>query len=163
MPDPRRIVPDTSVLVAAMLQQGEQTARAQNALNAIWNGTITCYAPDVLLVEFMKIAVQFRHGSRRGGVGLDAGRQLETFLRLPINYIPSMDLVSTAFNDCDRHEIPAPDSWFLAAAELKEAELWIARETKDRFASSAASVYDKVYTLQRHEFGHAPKKRRGTK
>jgi predicted nucleic acid-binding protein len=155
MPDRRRIVPDNSVMVEALIGKsgGNVSARSQQFLAALFKRTIVCFAPDTLMVEFVKVAFEFRSGRRSHS--LDANEidsQLESFLRMDIVYLPSSELVVTALHHCRSHDISALDSWYLAAAEVCDAELWISHDHADGFTANARGIYPKVYTLQRNNF-----------
>jgi len=159
MPDRRRIVPDNSVMVEALIGKtgGNISMRAQQFLAALFNRTIVCFAPDTLIVEFVKVAFEFRSGRRSHSLDTsEIDSQLESFLRMDIVYIPSSELVVTALHHCRSHDISTPDSWYLAAAEATDAELWISHDHADGFTANARKVHSKVYTLQKNSF-YSPK------
>lgn len=126
------------------------------------NGTVVCFAPDVLLVEFLKIAFDFRSGRRQDkGAVEDIDGQIETFLGLEIEYDKSIDLATATLDHMKHHEIPMPDAYYLAAAEAHSAELWVSHLQKDRFSKNAKNFYEKVFTLADNDFYSVGKRFRG--
>lgn len=156
MSDRRRIVPDTSVIVEALLTSGGgvRQARANQLLSAVLNNSVITFAPDTLLVEFTKVAFNYHHGARRevsmAVEEIDA--QLDSFLTMPFVYVPSEDLAISAIHHTRAHHLSPTDFWFLAAAEQHAAELWISHEHTDGFTEIARRVYEKVYTLADDDF-----------
>lgn len=136
-----------------MLVEDADTKRSKECLHAIMNSAVVCFAPDILLVEFINNAFEFRSGRRPySGTAEHIDLQLELFLQLPITYEPLFDLASAALHYMRRHKIPPPDSWYLAAAEANSAELWITRNQGDNFAVNARKVYDQVFTFEKQGF-----------
>jgi predicted nucleic acid-binding protein len=163
MADPRRIVPDNSVLIEALLElkSGLRSRRAGQFLSALLNGSVVCFAPDILFVEFIKVAFDFRGGKRQHSARSDEiDAQIGLFQQMEIIYIPSKEIAPRALDLCRNRQISPTDSWYLAAAEESSAELWISHDQKDGFTANARNVYDKVYTLERDDFYKATRQRR---
>jgi hypothetical protein len=138
-----------------MLITGPRTNRAKKCLDAIVYRKVACVAPEILMAEFVKVAFDCRSGRRPlGRQPDDIEDQLELFLRLPIVYIPSAELVRSAWDHICHHQISPPDSWYLAAAadKTRPSELWISHEHSDGFTAQARSVYPYVFTLEKHNF-----------
>jgi predicted nucleic acid-binding protein len=157
MAHPRRIVPDTSVLVGGMFPSDERfpLKRAIQLINAIATRSVICFAPDALVIELVKVAFDKRSGKRSSNANADeVDDQLTSFLKLPIEYIPSETLVTQAIEHCRHNSISPTDAWFLAAAETYGAELWISHDQRDGFASNARRTYgtDNLFTLEKHDF-----------
>lgn len=164
MAEPRRIVPDTSVLIGAMFPYDKQFPfeRAFQLINAVMNHNVVCFAPDLLLVEFLKAAFDKRGKRRSSNIGQgEVEEQLASFLKMPIVYISSENLVTQAIEHCRRNSISPTDAWFLAAAETYQAELWISHDHSDGFARNAREAYgqDNVFTLERNDFYKAGRSR----
>ena len=95
MADPRRIVPDNSVLIEALLElkSGLRSRRAGQFLSALLNGSVVCFAPDILFVEFIKVAFDFRGGKRQHSARSDEiDAQIGLFQQMEIIYIPSKEI-----------------------------------------------------------------------
>jgi predicted nucleic acid-binding protein len=165
MPELRRIVPDNSVIIEAMLPRiarGLMFRRAQQLLGEILRSSVKCFAPDTLVCEFLKVAFATRAGSRSKVAATDEiERQVESFLKMPIEYIPSKELAAVAINHRRRGAISMPDSWYLAAAEMRSAELWISHRQADGFAKNASKIYDHVFTLADNDFYRVGRKHGG--
>jgi hypothetical protein len=101
MSEPRRIVPDNSVLVEALFgsEKGLRLKRASQFLTAALNRSIICLAPDTLIVEFIKVAFDFRGGKREHSATPDEiDAQIELFLSIKtygFRTIKKMDLRPT--------------------------------------------------------------------
>jgi predicted nucleic acid-binding protein len=163
MSEPRRIVPDNSVLVEALFgsEKGLRLKRASQFLTAALNRSIICLAPDTLIVEFIKVAFDFRGGKREHSATPDEiDAQIELFLSIKIAYIPSRKIARRALHHCRANQLSPTDSWYLAAAEESSAELWISHDQKDGFTANARNVYGKVFTLERNDFYKAARQRR---
>jgi predicted nucleic acid-binding protein len=155
MADRRRIVPDNSVIVEALLglKSGVHSKRARQFLSALLNGSIVCFAPDTLVVEFIKVAFDFRGGKRLHSATPDEiDAQIRLFQQMEINYVPSNEIVPQALDLCRNNQISPTDCWYLAVAEQRSAELWISHDQRDGFAVNARKVYDKVFTLAQNDF-----------
>jgi predicted nucleic acid-binding protein len=164
MAEPRIVVPDTSILIDALFETsaGIRAKRARQFLAAVLNGSVVCKAPGVLWAELVTVAFDFRSGVRRHGTTPEIiDNQLELFLAMKIVYIPSHSLARRAIELCQFSALSPTDSWYLAAAEVSDAELWISHEHADGFTARARAVYgdENVFTLERNDF-YKPKKRR---
>jgi predicted nucleic acid-binding protein len=164
MPERRRICPDNSVMVESLLAVDSGTVvarRAGEVLRAIDSRAVVAFAPDCLIVEFVKVAHQLIGGRRQVRVDPDViNDQVEAFLQLPIEYKPSLELVSTALDHARSHQIATADAWYLAVAEHFQAELWISHRHRDGFADYAAAVYPRVYVLSEDNFRRPRARRR---
>jgi predicted nucleic acid-binding protein len=168
MAERRRIVPDNSVLALAMLNVDDarkypkRAERARQVLSALMNKNVVCFAPDLLMVEFTTVA--YRRLREKAASQADVDEQLHSFLRLPVNYIPAAELADAALRHCrrDRERLSPTDSWYLAAAEERTAELWISHFQSDGFTVSAARIYGKVFTLEKDDFYSVGKRNKGT-
>jgi hypothetical protein len=162
MSEPRRIVPDNSVMLPAFfeerIQYGGQpfdlSRRAHSLLGAIQSKSVVTFAPEVLLHEFTNKVVEYawpRAGAPRIDPA-DAKLQAPAFFRLPITYVPGRRLERHAWTYMTEHRVAPPDSWYLACAVEFDAELWLSHSHADHFAETARSLYAKVYTLTERRF-----------
>ncbi|HEX4055030.1 MAG TPA: type II toxin-antitoxin system VapC family toxin [Tepidisphaeraceae bacterium] len=164
MSDRRHVVTDTSVVIEGFFPSGGGPSfhRAQQVLQAILNLTVVCFAPDTLITEFVKVGYDFRRGLRRhSATPDDIDAHIQSFLAMPINYVPSQELAVIALEHCRNDAISPTDSWFLAAAEARSAELWISHFHADGFTANAKKVYDGVFTLAEDDFYSVARRRKG--
>lgn len=160
MPQARRIVPDASVVIEAFFPTLDfKTSvnlgkRAKHLIQLIRSNAVVAFAPDQLLAEVLKVS--FTLCGRRASaayLGRDADYAEQVIcdvLALPIIYIPASDLGAIALDLVRRQNIPAPDSWYVAAAIFKGAELWVSHMHRDGAIQSAKSVGVSVCTLTEH-------------
>ncbi len=159
----RRIVPDTSILLAGYFRerlsyQGQDfdaTRRAKPVVDAIRGKIVRAFAPEALRYEFLKRAYQKstpRDGQNAIPIEI-VNRHVEDFLRLPITYLEGHPLVEDVWRLAREHDIPPTDGWFVACAQSTRATLWLlSQRQKDRLVSSAQRVHPEVSVLTETRF-----------
>lgn len=162
MPDPRRIVADSSALIPAFMPDGRPDVdrRAKELLNAIERRAVVAFAPEVLMVEFMNRLLRELTTLRVEGYATDpqiiVERQWLEFQRLSIIYTPAAELSLTAWDAASRHSVSGPDSWFCATAVLHDAELWLSHPPSDQSGELARRFGAKVHYLSAEPFVQRP-------
>lgn len=153
MAEPRRIVPDASVLIKAYFRE-EFTDRAKSVRAAIDTKSCVAFAPEMLQAEFFTNA--FEKASGRGRPERVPHDELllkvVDFFALPIIYVPGVELRDIALECVESHGVPPPDSWYVACARYYDAELWISHDHADGLATSARQFHDKVFLLSERAF-----------
>ncbi len=147
----RRIVPDNSVLMPAFFQEEFQfrgnrldlTRRARPLADAIRMQRVDAFAPDFLIHEFLKQAMEKarpRDESPRLDLEL-VNTQVEQFQSLPITYIPCDELIEGTWRLAVDDHLSIADAWYVACAMHCDAELWLSHEHSDGLAEHAARVH----------------------
>lgn len=162
MPEPRRIVPDTSALVPAFFPDADSriNRRSSALLAAIQSGAAVAFAPDLLQAEFLKRALRrldelARASDHRDDATEDVEAQWINFLRTRIIYTPAPQLAATAWDAACRHALPPPDSWFAACARHHDAELWLSHPPADRAGEHGRRYGVDVRYLSAETFGRS--------
>lgn len=139
MPDPLRIVIDTSAIVPAFFPDGTTRVDqgAASLLAAIEHSRVVAFAPEVLQAELLKRAARrldelVQTGIGRGTAVASVEGLWLRFLRARIVYTPAAVLAAIAWDATCRYSAPAPDSWFVACAIHHDAVLWMSHPPKDR-------------------------------
>jgi hypothetical protein len=166
MPDRRRIVPDTSVVLPGFFKEElhglDLTRRALPLVHSIRSRAVIAFAPLQLLHEFMKRSYDKAFG-RSSGELLDpqiVDNQVREFLKLDIDYWRAhyddpagpMAQALEAWQYAHSLRISVADSWFLACAVRYDAELWVSHEHEDGFVDKARKIHPKVHTLAAEAF-----------
>lgn len=160
----RRIVPDASVIIPYLFPEDMEylgnrfdlSRRARPCIEAILRKSVLAIAPEFLVHEV------FMSSHRKIDEGIDppsAARQFEHFLYLwdrEVRHEPLAPLATDAWRLTSEHAIAPPDSWYLACAIRRDAELWISHRHADGFADKAAAVHSRVYVLTEHKFAATP-------
>lgn len=151
----RRIVPDTSVMIAAYFHEefGDSginlTRRAIPLVNALRLKKVKAFAPELLWSEFVSVAHRKAYGQSRSAEVTPelALGHIRSFLDLSITPVRNARLVEEAWGYSTKYQISAPDSFPLACAIRHDAELWIAAPSKDNFEKNARSAGADVHLL----------------
>ena len=162
MPQRRLIVPDCSVLIPAFFDErlligGNEfnlSARARPLEAAIRSRRVRAIAPDVLLSEFLKVAL-----SKVAERSVPTPSELETvrghilrFLQLPIGTCRGSEVAATAMDLVFSAAISPPDSWYVASAMYFRAELWLSHRHEDGLAAKAEDAGADVHLLSEERF-----------
>jgi predicted nucleic acid-binding protein len=149
----RRIVPDNSVLIAALFHE-PLTPRATRVLTAIHCDEVVGYATDYLRHEFMSVVYDKATGrSRKERIDIVIAQQrVFDFLSIPLVYVPGEELDATRWDLIRNHSISPQDSWYVACAIHHDAELWISHQHRNGLIPSARRVHDKVFLLSEQPF-----------
>ncbi len=145
----RRIVPDTSVLVAASFR--EPTSRAAERLvSAIETYRVKAFAWPGLGYEFLKIVALLRSG--RDGRPVRDPEEIEAaverFFDLELVLVSERAVAPDVWTLVRDRAISPPDAWTLATAIALDAELWLTHDHADGFVPAARAVHPEVFTLE---------------
>lgn len=158
MPDPRRIVADSSALIPAFMPDGRWRVdqRATELLNAIERRVVVAFAPELLMAEFMnRLLRQLTELRTEGQVPnpeIIVESQWLEFQKLSIIYTPMNELAFLAWDAPCQHSVPGPDSWFAATAVHHDAELWLSHPPNDQSGVLAKQFGAKVHYLSEEPF-----------
>lgn len=163
MAEPRRIVPDNSVMLPAFFAETiryggndfDLNRRAAPLLGAIISKSVVTFAPEMLIHEFTKKVGEWAWPGRGKPSRTDpdkANEQVMEFLQLPIKYVPASQLADLAWEYMTLSKLGPQDAWYLACAVYHDAELWISTDHKDNIVDKSRQVHNKVFTLTEHRF-----------
>ncbi len=143
---PRYIVPDTCA-IATSLYNETYSSNADPLLEAIRLQSVDAIAPSSCFTEFFNVSRKKADGDRNNPP-LPAS-QVEAvvadFLALPILWLDIEPFASTAWQLHRDYGIQTGDAFFVAVAQLWQAELW----TKDnQFITTVTPIYASVYDLK---------------
>ena len=144
----RRIVPDTSVVVAAHFSE-KHTKAAKKLVDAIEKQRVNAFAPHQMLCEFVKTAAE-KCSRRQGNERItreDAEQRVFDFFDLRVQYVRETDFHAAAWDLMQEIEIAPPNAWMLACAIYMDAELWVSHDHADGFVRTAKKHHDRVFTL----------------
>jgi len=132
------------------------SARAKGMLAQIERRAVVTFAPDMLIYEFMNRASEKATGRDGKRDREEAAGAYFALLELPISYDNYGMLTGDKWDAWElmtTHHLSAFDSWYLACAIKRDAELWISHEHSDGFVEKAARLHrGKVFTLERSPF-----------
>ena len=139
---------DTSVIVAAYFREPE-SRRASTLVTAVETRKVTAYAPPALAFEFLKVAAlkMSGHGGRARHSREDVESQVERFFALPLVPIGETFTREIAWGYIRDRAVFPPDSWMLATAVYRDAELWLTHDHADGFVTAARTLHPRVFTL----------------
>lgn len=160
----RLIIPDASVLVAALLPQAPQPGvpaiaikRAADLVAAIRDHRVRAFAPAFVMHEVLGVA--YRESMPRGEVGAvepeAADAAVEEFLTLSVTYLPETQLVADAWRLVRaRLGVSLHDAWYIACGIhlRRSVELWYTHHQADHVASAGQRAGLDVRTLDRERF-----------
>ena len=146
----RWIVPDSCALAASIYNE-PHSANADPMLDAIRRFNVEAVAPSLGLAEFLNISRKKLSPQTVNGVTYPAlpatvvDAAVADFLNLPILWVDTESIVSTAWHLHRTHAVQTGDAFFLALGMSWGAELWT---TDVPFAKRAKAVYPNTFDLQ---------------
>jgi predicted nucleic acid-binding protein len=147
----RVVVPDTSVIVAALFPEMYSRA-ASKLVSAIERQAVAAIAPHALIHEFLSVSSSMtsRRSGRKSIDGEVVEAQVEQFFELTrvIDFVRETQIQRQAWRLMQDEGISPPDSWMLACAiSGPDAELWVSHEHRDGFVETARRCHRRVFTL----------------
>src|SRR5262249_24994396 len=129
--------------------------RAEPLIDAVTRRTVVAFAPDALTYEIMKRLagkISARAGWKRKEID-DVESQKESFLMLPITFVPAKELAARAWELMCKENLSPPDSWYVACAEQHHAELWVSHDHADGLVENARRILPgRVFMLTERKF-----------
>ena len=140
-----KLVIDASVAVKWFLSEPFST-EARKVLDSYTRGSLSFHAPDLINAEFGNTI--WKKQLFQGLAATDAQQILHEFANLPINFVPTSELLNNAYKLAAIHRRSVYDAMYLALSVRESCQLLTADE---RLVNAVSSSFPNVVWLANWE------------